>query len=152
MRRLALLAAVAVFLPPAAQAKLPAFSVELVPSRPAPGEPVTVTVRPKSSPEGFPDRLDDLLAFERPEQSLPVPLVRAGDVYRAVVTFPHAGRWTLRPFPKAGPRLTAREVARLGYAVPPGVEVVGHQRSGRFSIAVLAVALAIAAAARAAGP
>lgn len=149
---LALFTAAAVLAPSAAQAKMPAFTVELEPRRPVAGEPLTVIVRPDASLDGFPDRMADLVAFERSGESLPVSLMRSGDVYRAVVTLPSPGRWTVELFPRAYPRPEPHELLRLGYRVPPAAQVGERASAGLLSTAVLAVALAIAAAARAAGP
>jgi hypothetical protein len=147
-----LLAAAAVLVPASAQAKMPPFAVELEPSRPAVGEPLTVTVRTKTSLRGFPDRMADLVALERAGESVAVTLRRSGDVYPATVTQPEPGRWTIRLFPRAHPRPGPDELARRGYRAPPEVDVAEVRRASRFSTAMLAVALAIAAAARAAGP
>ncbi len=132
---------------------MPPFTVELEPRRPVAGEPVTVTVRPKTSLHGFPDRLTDLVALERAGELVAVPLTRSGDVYRASVALPEPGRWTVRLFPNALPRPGSADLARLGYRAPPAVDVVeAAAAGGRLSTALLAAALAIAAAARAAGP
>lgn len=149
---LTFLAAAAALAPAAAQAKMPPFAIELEPHRPAVGEPVIVTVRAETSLQGFPDRMADLLALEGPGASLPVALRRSGDVYRATVTFWEPGRWTLKLFPNAFPRPDREQLVRLGYRVPHAVDVVERPEVGGFSTAVLAVARAIAAAGRAAGP
>ena len=144
-----LVLAAAALVPSSAQAKMPPFTVELEPSRPAVGEPLTVTVRTKTSLQGFPSRMAHLLALERAGESVPVPLRRSGDVYRAVVALPDAGTWTVQLFPTALPRPTPADLRRVGYRIPDAVEV-GERRSGTFTSAILAVALALAAAARAA--
>lgn len=147
-----LVVAAAALAPAAVQAKMPPFTVELDPGRPVVGQPVILTVRVGTSLAGFPDRMQDLLALERSGASIPVVLRRSGDVYRGAVVVPEAGRWTLRLFPAAFPRPDPEQLARLGYRVPSSVEVVEGRPTGRAWPAVIVVARAIAAAARAVGP